>query len=66
MSNRRRPRRNKTALDTIAAAVGNQRIAGGCDDCDAYQTMTKRDDGVFRVTVHHDDTCPWLNARTTR
>ncbi len=65
MSNRKRPDRNKTALDTITAAVGNQRIAGGCDDCDAYQTMTKQD-GIYHVTVHHDDTCPWLNARTSR
>ncbi len=66
MSNRKRPDRNKTALDTITAAVGNQRLTGGCDACAAFQTMTKRDDGVFRVTVHHDDSCPWLNARTSR
>ena len=64
MSNRKRPR-SGTLLDSIAATIGDQRIAGGCDDCGAYQTMTKRDDGVFRVTVHHDATCPWLKARTS-
>lgn len=32
----------------------------GCDDCAAYQTMTRRDDGVYVLVVNHDDTCPWL------
>lgn len=62
MSNRRRPRR-RTCLDDLAAAIGDQRIRGGCDDCDAYQTMSERSAGVFSVTVHHDESCPWLATR---
>ena len=62
MSNRRRPAR-RTVLDTIAASIGDQRIPGGCDDCDAFQTLTKQSDSIFSVTVHHDATCPWLASR---
>ena len=65
MSNRRRPR-NGTLLDTIAAMIGDQRIAGGCDDCDAYQTMSQTEPGVYSVTVSHDESCPWLAAREGR
>ncbi len=62
MANRSSTSSPASVLDQLTG----HRIPGGCDDCDAYQTMTKRDNGVFRVTVHHDDTCPWLNARTSR
>jgi hypothetical protein len=34
-------------------------IAGGCDDCDAHQTIERLDIGVYVNHVHHDDTCPW-------
>ena len=40
MSNRRQPR-NDTTLDSIAATIGDQRVPGGCEDCDAYQTFEK-------------------------
>ncbi len=64
MSNRKRPDRNKTALDTIAVAVGNQRISGGCDDCDAYQTVEPSGPGVYVLTVHHDPSCPYYRGAT--
>jgi hypothetical protein len=47
----------------MAAKIGDRRMPGGCDGCDAYQTMTKQADGIFSVTVHHDETCPWLLTR---
>ena len=43
----------------IAAAL----IPGGCDDCDAYQTVDPSEGDVIRLTVHHDDTCPWWRIR---
>jgi hypothetical protein len=62
------------ASDYIASFIGQQ-IPGGCDHCDAYQTVqTARDqwaslldddtpdgylDGCFIATVYHDDDCPW-------
>jgi hypothetical protein len=38
------------------------RIPGGCDDCDAYQTVDSTLAPAYRVTVHHDDTCPAYRA----
>jgi hypothetical protein len=35
-------------------------VPGGCDACDAYQTMDEAHPGVFVSTVHHDDDCPEL------
>ncbi|MGI8578525.1 MAG: hypothetical protein ACR2KG_11590 [Nocardioidaceae bacterium] len=52
-------------LDPVHRATGNGRVPGGCDDCDAYQTLTKQH-GIFHITTHHDDTCPWLAARESR
>ncbi len=41
-----------------------RRLPGGCDDCDAYQTVTQRGDGVHVLTVHHDETCPFYTGAT--
>lgn len=41
------------------------RLPGGCDDCNAYQTVTL-DDGIYRICIHHDDTCPFYRKRTAR
>ncbi len=43
------------------AAQRGRRIQGGCASCDAFQTLDG-DDGVFVLTVHHDDDCPELRA----
>jgi hypothetical protein len=40
-----------------------QEIPGGCDYCDAYQTVDQPYPdipGVFEVSVHHHDWCPFL------
>jgi hypothetical protein len=45
------------------------RIPGGCDDCDAYQTVDSSGAPIYRITVHHDDTCPayrQIQAREVR
>lgn len=41
-----------------------QQVPGGCDDCDAYQTVERDQYGIWHLTVHHDDGCPWLAQRT--
>jgi len=38
------------------------RIPGGCDDCNAFQTVDARHAPIYRVTVHHDNTCPTFRA----
>jgi hypothetical protein len=40
-----------------------QDIAGGCDDCDAFQRLVKSDEGVWDLTTYHDNSCPFLLAR---
>ena len=60
MSNRRR------LVPPAAAALrrlDGARIPGGCDQCNAYQTVTSPAYGhasITAVTVHHDDWCPFL------
>jgi hypothetical protein len=41
---------------------GSQRVPGGCDACEAYQTVTRDSGGVYVLTVHHDDGCPVWRA----
>ena len=65
MSNRRRP--SSVPALCLAGMVG-QRLPGGCDDCDAYQTLERQPNdawgGVYVLTVHHDDGCPFLSGAT--
>lgn len=56
--------RNRTA-DQLHALTGIP-FDGGCDDCDAFQTVDDRDAPVFILRVHHDDTCPTLRAMEGR
>lgn len=42
--------------------LDGQRIPGGCEDCDAYQTVDTTQPPIYRITVHHDDTCPTYQA----
>jgi hypothetical protein len=48
--------------EMIAPFIGKQ-IPGGCDYCDAYQTIEPipgfEDTGAWLNHIHHDDTCPW-------
>ena len=56
MSNRRKPR-----TSVLEPMVG-RKLPGGCDDCNAYQVMSRCADGLYVLTVHHDETCPYLNG----
>lgn len=49
----------------IARQLGpldGKRIPGGCDTCDAYQTIDAVEAGVWKISVHHDEWCPTLAA----
>lgn len=59
MSNRRR---NRPMLNSTLDAMTGHRMPGGCDDCNAYQVMTCKSDGVYELQVHHDDTCPFYRG----
>lgn len=53
--------------ESALAAMTGRRLPGGCDDCDAYQVLSRMPSdqwgGVYVLTIHHDDTCPWLADR---
>lgn len=49
-------------LDDIFSQTENQPIEGGCDMCDAYQTVETLSPGIHIIHVHHDDWCPVLSA----
>lgn len=71
MSNRRRlrpPPRPQHPITAQLAALDGAQIPGGCEHCNAYQTVRANADGpdVHRITVHHDDWCPWWAARRER
>ena len=51
-----------TSTQELLRSLIGHTIRGGCDTCDAEQTMTEepRHPGIFHLTIHHDDTCPTL------
>lgn len=49
-------------LDNLFGALEEQPIPGGCDECDAFQTVETVSPGVHLLQVHHDDRCPVLRA----
>jgi hypothetical protein len=60
---------NRRKIPTVSALqqMTGHRIPGGCADCDAYQVLSRQPDdtwgAVYVLTVHHDETCPWLAQR---
>jgi gamma-glutamyl-gamma-aminobutyrate hydrolase PuuD len=50
-------------LNKLLNSLDGLRIPGGCDHCDAYQEMKTEADGMYRITVCHDDDCPWWVER---
>jgi len=40
--------------------LDGERIPGGCETCDAYQTVEPFAAGIWRLIVHHDPGCPTL------
>jgi hypothetical protein len=44
----------------MLAPLEGLQIPGGCDTCDAYQTVEPVQAGMWVINVHHDDWCPFL------
>ena len=47
-------------------ALAGRELPGGCDLCDAFQTLDEVEPAVWLLTVHHDADCPDYRARTGR
>lgn len=51
--------------DMLTSCLG-LRVAGGCRDCPAYQTVAVDASGLWHLTIHHDDDCTtWMAIRTS-
>ena len=55
-----------SAPDDLFEQAEDQPIPGGCDRCDAYQTVGEVSPGVWSLVVHHDDWCPFPRSREAR
>lgn len=49
-------------LREIAKRLRGRRIPGGCDECNAYQTLEEDPDlpGCFRIRISHDHWCAFI------
>jgi hypothetical protein len=57
----------KDPIVNLLGPLDGAAIPGGCDRCDAYQTVTAVSNGIWSLTIHHDDDCPvWLQIRARR
>jgi hypothetical protein len=55
------------SIASILAPLIGSEVPGGCDTCDAIQTVQRLDCGrVYRLTVAHDWSCPTLRAMRKR
>jgi hypothetical protein len=45
-------------LDDLFGELKDRAIPGGCDSCDAYQTVETLSPGINIIHVNHDDWCP--------
>lgn len=55
------------SLRELARRLTGRETYGGCDECNAYQTMEEDADlpGFLHIRIHHDAWCPFL-ARIQR
>ena len=65
MTNPRTHRVHDAARNPLGPLDG-ARIPGGCDYCDAYQTVEPVAAGTWLLRVRHDDWCAWLAAHEER
>jgi hypothetical protein len=65
---RQRARRTRARgrITNMFGALDGAEIPGGCDDCDAYQTVRPITAGGWSLTTHHDDWCPWWTTYRRR
>lgn len=50
----------QAAAARMLRPLDGERIPGGCEHCTAFQTVEPVSAGVWKLTVHHDEWCPFL------
>lgn len=55
-------------LDNLFNSLAGRELPGGCDQCDATQTIREDDQvpGVWHLVICHEDHCPTLRSRKAR
>lgn len=43
--------------------LDGEKIPGGCEQCNAYQTAELLGPGVWNISVHHDEWCPMIGGK---
>jgi hypothetical protein len=64
-----KPKQDPNAwLRDIIRELNGQRIPGGCEECDSYQTAREDPDhpNIFHIHTWHEEECPWLAEREAR
>ena len=51
-------------MTNLFGPLDGAHLPGGCDTCDAYQTITPTQAGIWTLTIHHDEWCPALTSTT--
>lgn len=62
MNRKQRRARRRANIRPRLAALDGARIPGGCDTCDAYQTIDATHAPLFTINVHHDEACQTWQA----
>jgi hypothetical protein len=54
-----------STVDELLGAFVGKTIPGGCDSCDAEQTVEPDAEyaGIWHLRIAHDDRCPFLRRR---
>jgi len=52
----------QAAIAAILGPLDGAEIPGGCDTCNAHQTVHPVLAGVWQITINHDPWCPVLAA----
>jgi hypothetical protein len=56
------PGRREDPLVNLLGSLDGARFPGGCDSCNAYQTVCSEAPGVWLLDIFHDDECPFFKA----
>jgi hypothetical protein len=52
-----------SGLGDLFGQIEQEAIEGGCEECEAYQTLVEVSPLVYSVIVHHDDWCRCIAPR---
>jgi hypothetical protein len=55
----------QSALRELTRRLAGRRVPGGCEYCNAYQTLHEDALGIFHICMSHADWCPVLARMQT-